>query len=292
MGKQSRLRAARRAAGRAANRGRDHLVTRPFEGLPSEGDWIALREFVPAATAKVRLSGEYADRDVTIATVLPGLAPALAAKDGRALVAIQAQITTTDASRELGAALLAALSAEPGTSVDTVPIEADGPRLQDLVDPNGPFEVTVHDGFDFWLQDLDDPTGEIADALEQANAAVTPSARLSSVDAAYWAKARDRCHIRWVMPHPERTVIEALARLHAAGESALGDETRLVGSFRAHGLLVPVWDLPVDMAADAVEEPAAAFAKRFADALAVTEPLNAAERRARDGLLNRQLTIR
>jgi hypothetical protein len=53
-----------------------------------------------------------------------------------------------------------------------------------------------------------------------------------------------------------------------------------------------VWDLAQDVTADAVEEPAAAFAKRMEDALAVSTPLTAAERRARDGLLNRQLTIR
>src|SRR5688500_19917911 len=29
-------------------------VTRPFEGLPGEADWVALRELVPAATATLR----------------------------------------------------------------------------------------------------------------------------------------------------------------------------------------------------------------------------------------------
>jgi hypothetical protein len=36
----------------------------------------------------------------------------------------------------------------------------------------------------------------------------------------------------------------------------------------------------------------AEFAKRYAEALTVTEPATAAERRARQGLLGRQLTLR
>ena len=62
--------------------------------------------------------------------------------------------------------------------------------------------------------------------------------------------------------------------------------------FRAHGLLVPVWDLPRDPAAADWEAPLADFAKRYAEALADTDPLDAAGRRARQGLLGRQLTLR
>ena len=44
--------------------------------------------------------------------------------------------------------------------------------------------------------------------------------------------------------------------------------------FRAHGRLVPVWDLPgASPAADEWEAPLADFAKRYADALADTGPL-------------------
>src|SRR3712207_8853497 len=36
-------------------------ATRPFEGLPGEADWVALRELVPGATATLRTtrSGEH-----------------------------------------------------------------------------------------------------------------------------------------------------------------------------------------------------------------------------------------
>jgi hypothetical protein len=93
------------------------------------------------------------------------------------------------------------------------------------------------------------------------------------------------------MPHPEEQLLDALARLHAAGRSALGEGTRLVGSFRAHGLTVPVWDLPSEMGAQDVEKPAAEFAERLTEALAVQAPLTTEERRARSGLTNRQVTL-
>jgi hypothetical protein len=152
----------------------------------------------------------------------------------------------------------------------------------------------VHTGFEFWLgnaQDAADPTGEVAASLERANAAAIPTVRLTGVDAAYWCETPEKNHLRWVMPHPEEKLLDALARLHAAGESSLGEGTRLVGSFRAHGLVVPVWDLPSGVSADEVEKPAAAFGERLVGALASDAPLSAEERRARSGFTNRQITL-
>ena len=94
------------------------------------------------------------------------------------------------------------------------------------------------------------------------------------------------------MPHDEDPLLDALARLHAAGDDRLVDGSRLVGMFRAHGLLVPVWDLASGTGADALEEPAAAFATALDAALADDEPLTADERAAARGLANRQLTLR
>lgn len=93
------------------------------------------------------------------------------------------------------------------------------------------------------------------------------------------------------MPHEEERLLDALARLHAAGRSSLGEGTRLVGSFRAHGLTVPVWDLPSEVTAQDIEKPAAEFAERLAEALATDAPLTHDERRARGGLTNRQVTL-
>jgi hypothetical protein len=207
------------------------------------------------------------------------------------MVAMQTQLPAEDPSRDVAWALRAALDAQPGSPVLALPEGSRDARLQDLVDPSAPFEVTVHAGFDFWL-DGDAASGEVADSLERANAAVVPTQRLTSVEAAYWSAVRDRNHLRWVLAYPESATVDALARLHASGDTSLGEGSRFVGSFRAHGVLIAVWDLGQNIAADAVEEPAAAFAKRLGDALATSTPLTTAERRARDGLLNRQLTLR
>jgi hypothetical protein len=72
----------------------------------------------------------------------------------------------------------------------------------------------------------------------------------------------------------------------------LGKDTKFAGMFRAHGLLVPVWDLPRAPDAADWEGPVGEFADRYARALAEQEPLDAAARRARQGLLGRQLTLR
>ncbi|WP_442810131.1 DUF5926 family protein, partial [Streptomyces sp. W16] len=103
---------------------------------------------------------------------------------------------------------------------------------------------------------------EVTASLERANAAAIPTVKLQGVDAAYWCETPDKNHLRRVMPHPEEQLLDGLARLHAAGRSGLGDGTRLVGSFRAHGLTAPVWDLPSGLTTDDIEKPTAEFTER------------------------------
>ena len=55
---------------------------------------------------------------------------------------------------------------------------------------------------------------------------------------------------------------------------------------------MPVWDLAPGAVADDVEEPAQAFATRLDEALAETGDLTTEERRARAGVVSRQLTLR
>jgi hypothetical protein len=270
----------------------DVPVARPFEGLAGECDWIALRELVPSATAPLRLAGEHPAREVLLATVLPLALPAIVRSDGRVLLGLQVHARSGDVSRDLAHALQRALEAEPGTMLSAGGLPGPGPRLQDLLDPAEPVRPELHDDFGFWLQDDADRTAEVQASLERANTAVVPTTRLTGVDAAYWTRIGDRAHLRWVMPQDEDPLLDALARLGAAGELALGPGTRYAGSFRAHGRLVPVWDLPVDEPAERWEEPAADFGRRLAAALADRGPLTDAERRARDGLRGRQLTLR
>ncbi|QKW07910.1 SEC-C domain-containing protein [Streptomyces sp. NA04227] len=278
--------------GRAAAHAVTELVQRPFEGLKGECDWIALRELVPAATVELTLKDRPEEVPaVTLATVLPMAWPALRRDDGSVLLGLQNDTSSGDLSRDLADTLQRALTVPPGTPVEARRAPADGPRLQDLLDPEAPFAPEVHSGFEFWVPDSESASPEVAASLERANEAAIPTVKLSGVDAAYWCETPDKNHLRWVMPHAEETLLDALARLHAAGTSALGEGTRLVGSFRAHGLTVPVWDLPSEMTAADVEKPAAEFAERLTAALASKEPLSGEERRARSGLTNRQVTL-
>ncbi|MFI0785398.1 DUF5926 family protein [Streptomyces lydicus] len=279
--------------GRRAAHAATELVQRPFEGLPGECDWVALRELVPAATAELTLKGGLPEGvpSVTLATVLPMAWPALRRENGAVLLGLQNDTASGDLSRDLADTLQRALATEPGNPVAAERPAADGPRLQDLLDTDAPFEPTVHTGFEFWVENAENATGEVAASLERANAAAVPTARIPGLEGAYWCEAPEKNHLRWVTAHPEEKLLDALARLHAAGTSSLGEDTRLVGSFRAHGLVVPVWDLPSAMGAEDVAKPAAAFAERLAEALAATTPLTPEERRARGGLTNRQITL-
>ena len=268
--------------------GADVYVARPFQGLPGERDIVALRELVPAATAPLKLKDS--DREVLLCTLLPGAAPAMVRDSGAIWLGLQVQHNFGDPARDLGAVLTRALESEAGIVGLTAP-PGPGPRLQDLVEGEA-LDVTVHDGFAFWVADVEDQGPEIAAALEQADGSAAPSARLSGVDAAYWTDVSTKEHLRWVLPEPEQEALDALARLHAAGRDSLVPGSRLVGMFRAHGLLVPVWDLEVGTGADALEAPAVEFRAALDEALAETTPLTTTERSARSGLANRQVTIR
>jgi hypothetical protein len=266
------------------------FVARPFEGLPNEPDIVAMREIVPAATAPLTLRSD-AERSVVLCSLLPTAAPALVRPDGTIWLGLQVQHSFGDPSRDLAAVLVQALAAPPGTALGLTDPPGEGPRLQDLV-ADDPLTITVHEGFDFWVADVEPPTGSAKTSLEAANAAADPTLRLESVAAAYWTDTGTKEHLRWVLPHPEDQLLTALAKLHAAGRDVIVDGARMVGMFRAHGLLVPVWDLPVGTGAAVLEEPAARFAEALASTLADQAPMSAAERSARNGLANRQLTIR
>ena len=266
-------------------------VARPFAGLTGEADLIALREFVPAATAPLAL--REGEREVQLCTLLPGAAPALVRADGSVALGLQVQHNYGDPARDLGAVLGAALALAESGETGPVGLASDpgpGPRLQDLV-ADAPLEVTVHEGFGYWIEDAD-RTPELEAALEQADQAAMPTVKLASVPSAYWTDVSTKEHLRWAMTEPEDDLLDALARLHAARADSLVEGGRLVGMFRAHGVLVPVWDLPLGTGAAALEEPAESFAAALAAALADDTPLTTEERSARAGLANRQLTIR
>lgn len=302
MGKASRRRkaisdSARETRTGAQPAGPAAFVARPFAGLTGETDWVALREVVPAATATVSFATGVVDSDgpqtATVATVLPMAWSGLRRNDGVVMVALQTGSTTGDASRDVAQVLLATAAADVGMPLPSAPLATGAtPRLQDVLDPAAPFEVTVHDGFDFWVPDADDLDEAAKESLEQANASAVPTSKLESAPSAYWCRVGERAHLRWVLPHEEDAATDALARLHAVSATSLGEGTRLLGAFRACGLLVPVWDLDPSLSADDYEDEIAQMALRLGEALADSGPLNAEERRARSGLLSRQVTLR
>lgn len=250
-----------------------------------------MREVVPAATLAARTVKEYGAEDILIVTLLPEMWPALRREDGTLLVALQTVQHSGDASRDAAAALIAGLELEPGQPLRNLGLPEPGPRLQDVLDPDGPADVTVHDDFAFWLGEGEDRTDEVAAALEQVSDRMVPTAPVAGVRSAYWCRMSKE-FLRWARPEDEQRLLDALARLHAQRRSGLDDETRFIGAFRTSGILVPVWELPRGTEADELAGPCADFEARLAEALAVTEPLDADERRARAGIVSRQVTLR
>jgi Family of unknown function (DUF5926)/SEC-C motif len=155
-----------------SSRGDRAFVARPFAGREDEPEWVMLREVVPAATAPLRLTD---GRTATLATVLPMAWPAMVRADGAVFVGLQVPGRTGDIAADIGGALALALDAKPGTAITTIE-QGGAPRIQDMLDP-APLEVEVHNGFDFWVEGVEDASGEVAESLERANAAVIPTAR-------------------------------------------------------------------------------------------------------------------
>lgn len=286
------------------------FVARPFAGLPGESEWVAMRQLLPAATARLRLRDHDAVRDalggrvtgsgldVTVTTLLPASWSCLHREDGERLVALQSGPTRGDASRDVAAMILTALATPAGAPATQVPAPTGAtPRLQDIVDIERGFEATLQSGFDYWVPDASALDARAKAELEEANAAIVFTERLPT-DAvptgavAYWGRMGERAHIRLVLVDDESPATDALARLHAAGADSLGSGTRLLGAFRADGLLIPVWDLDPNAESSSYTGELAAFSRRYAEALASESPLTSDERRARSGMLGRQMTLR
>ncbi|MFR9752711.1 DUF5926 family protein [Nocardia sp. 004] len=292
-------RAQRLAERRAALEQAAQAVTRPFQGLAAECDLVALREFVPSATAQLTLSPAVApERPVVLATVLPGAVAALvrAGAEPSGYVGAQVQFQSADPATDLAAAILWTQSAEPGDSLTSTESAAGGPKLAEVIDPTATLDLTVHQDFDWWVPAGVEPDPQVAATIEQAKQAIMPSARLGldaeAIGAAWWVDAGEKAHIRWVRPEDEDELMLALARLHASGGLHLGEGSRFAGSFRTHGVLVPVFDLDRERHPDEWVKPAVEFGARLGEALASAEPLTADERRSRDGLRSRQITLR
>lgn len=300
MGKASRKKRGTTTGAPAPKRA--PFVARPFEGLANESEWVAMREILPAATAAVKVevlegtevggrpvpAGEH---DITLVTVLPGAIPALHRDNGEVLVALQSRTSSGDASRDLVQAIFTALAAEAGASVNTVrPATADTPRLEDILVKGQELDPQVHQDFTFWL--ADNASDEQRAALEQMNDTAIPMEKVDGAPTAYWCHMTGRSYVRWILGEDEDAALQALARLQAAGEHTLGEGTELLGAFRANGLLVPVIEVDAEAESGTFSGALAELQSRYEAALGRSEALTAEERKARDGLISRQVTLR
>ncbi|BDH55188.1 hypothetical protein MTP03_01270 [Tsukamurella sp. PLM1] len=192
---------ARAEAGAAAG-------SRPFEGMASECDIVALRQFVPSATAPLKVAG--ANREVRLATVLPGASYAMVREEDDGVVGYAALQTSTRPA-EPGAALAGAARFAADAPVGEALAEPVDGALLEVLDAAAPLEITVHKDFDWWLSgDVDASTRQL---VEQANSLITPAARIDlgadGVGAPWWADTGSKAHLRWVHPAPEDELMAA-----------------------------------------------------------------------------------
>lgn len=273
---------AARAAERAALAGEK----RPFAGFTSECDLIAMQEFVPAATAAVPGTNK-----LVIASILPGIAGKVTTA-GTRLVSLQLAVPSNRQGQTLASQIAWAKDAAPGAELASPqPSELS---LADVLDPATQLDITVETDYSFWFDADEQASPEIQQLLERANDMLFPSERVNAAvpGAAWWVDPGDKAHIRWVHPADEDALLDALARIHAAGELHLGEDSKFAGVFRTHGVLVPVFDLDNTISAPEWVPGLETLHGRVEAALAATEPLTAAQRSSKETIISRQVTIR
>ncbi|WP_293790424.1 DUF5926 family protein [uncultured Corynebacterium sp.] len=282
-------------AARAAERAKLQKDPRPFDGFAMEADLIALQEFVPSAHFVADVKD--AEHKISIVTVLPGAVAALRRSEedgGEAFVALQAQRRGDNPNRDLAYALNWVKQAEPGQSLEVGVSDGTEPALEDILNKDTEANITVAQDFGWWLTEENRNNPQIAATLQRANDSVLPSERIDAniKGAAWWIDPSDKAHIRWVRQEGEEQLLNALARLHAAGELHLGEGSKFAGVFRTHGILVPVWDLDRTREAASWKEGLEALDPKIEEALAKDTPLTADEQKAKQTIQSREVTIR
>ncbi|GAB09876.1 hypothetical protein GOARA_048_00780 [Gordonia araii NBRC 100433] len=291
---------------------------RPFEGLAAECDLVALRTFVASATARLSLiepgppepelksvvpddepgpsvQKEGVRNHVSVGTVLPGAVGAMV-RDGKGaregFAGLQVDPEPADIAAEFAAAVDWAAHAK---SDEQFPGEPTDKSLADLLDVDAPLDITVHEDFAWWYAPGAKLEPAVREMLDNAAGTITPAARMtpkSGLGAPWWADAGERAHLRWVRPEDEDAVMTAMARLHADGHLTLGEGSRFAGSFRTHGLIVPVFDLDPEKHSDEWYDGLDQFDAWLVEAMADKSELTGEQRRSRAGIRTRQITLR
>ena len=282
--------ASRRKKDDKPKRVRVKYVDRPFEGIPFEPQLVAMREIIPAATLSVRTNAEHGSQDVLIVTMLPQMLGALRRTDGVLMVAAQTVMSTGDASLDIADRLLWGLELEPGETFAQTEQPEPGERLQDVLDLTIEPEFTIHEDFGFWVGEDQAGDDDIREAINATREQLIPTKQVAGVEGAYWTRMQ-REFVRWVRTEPEDAVLAALARLQTKRELSFSG-ARFVGAFRALGLLIPVFELEPGTEADELSEPMAEFENVLAAEIASDAPLTAEEKRAKAGIVSRQVTLR
>ncbi|MDR0944962.1 MAG: DUF5926 family protein [Bifidobacteriaceae bacterium] len=267
------------------------ITRRPFAGLAGEADWVALSQVIPAGTATARFNTKNGGGDITVVTMLPRVRPAWKAADGTLFLALQTTYSSGDQSRDLAQALALAKDVDAGTPVESIDIQKEGPRLQDVLDTGAPFTVQVLGSFDYW-EELSADSAEYRDAIDEAAKVLDETAAVPDVPGAYWTLQNGRPYLRWSLGLEEGPLFDALARLQAKREAGVVEDAKYAGAFRAAGLVIPVWQLPAGTTQDQLTEPLAAYKTKLDAALAAGPELDANARRARAGIVARSVTPR
>ncbi|WP_277063864.1 DUF5926 family protein [Schaalia cardiffensis] len=293
MGKASRRKKVANPAPLAQYRAPIPFVARPFEGLPREVELVAMREIIPCATLTARTNADHGFVDFDFVTALPDGRGAMVRGDGRILVALQTRSNSGDLSHDAGAALLNAISAKQNGNEGLVDFDVRDPseRLQDILDPDSLGEMVLEENFAFWLNPDEDWDEATRRALEENHNEIIPTVKVEGVEGMYWCEM-NRNFVRYLSDVEESPLFDALARVQAAGKANLGEGSRFIGAFRACGIAIPVFELAEGVRAEDIVKDAGVLEKAIAAALKVKEPLTPEERRARQGMVSRQVTIR
>lgn len=266
------------------------FVARPFAGLPFETQLVALRDFIPSGYLRVTTTEEYDSREVLLVSYLPEGIPAMMRADGTPLVAVRTVAHSGDLAHDLGFALVEALKLDNEQPLTGFDVRDPGPRLQDVIVPEAA-EFSVTPSFEFWVDPAKLDDADVQQAMQQTAQDTVPTRQVPGTEGAFWCRI-NHDFVRWVRNEPENQVLDALARLKVRGEANLGEGTRFIGAFRTCGLIVPVFEMAERTEAEDLTEGATVLATKLETEIENRESLTPDERRARAGLVSRQISLR